>query len=335
MPHRATVYSSFQTNHPSFSRRILSYLPYGLKQAKETYRFEFHSQFFGQKCNLSLISPHLDCIINTCSTERRGRCTEQQAYKRMNLTSHENIFSLLSVIELHLPAQNTVIQPRAYSTLSFRLQGNATMHHKDRQFDIGSDAIYFVPAGCSYHIKSDPEVVLCINLNISNQEYMQPEYFIPHNAPVFREAFQSIYNTWSMKKPGYFHKCMSLLYSILSQMEKQFSQAYHSPAFLSIKSAVNHMHAHFTDPDLTIFSLCEISNLSDTQFRRNFYEIYGTTPLKYLQTLRVNYAADLLAGSTLSVEEISSMCGFSDSKYFCSVFKKYKSYPPSGFRKML
>ncbi len=253
----------------------------------------------------------------------------------MELTNHDNIFSLLSVIELHLPAQNTVIQPRSYSTLSFRVQGKATMRHKDHQFDIGNDAIYFVPAGCSYHIISDPEILLCINLNISGQEKLQPEYFIPHNAPVFREAFQSIYNTWSMKKPGYFHKCMSLLYSILCQLEKQFSQTYHSPAFLSIKSAVNHMHAHFTDPELTISSLCRIANLSDTQFRRNFYEVYNTTPLKYLQTLRIDYAADLLAGSTLSIEEISGMSGFSDSKYFCTVFKKYKSTPPSEFRKSL
>lgn len=253
----------------------------------------------------------------------------------MELTNQENVFSLLSVIELHLPAQDTVILPRAYSTLSFRLQGKAFIEYRDREIDIGSDAILFVPAGCTYHIKSGPEIMLCININISGQEKMHPEYFIPHNAPVFQEAFQAIYDTWCMKKPGYFHKCMSLLYSILSQLEKQFSQTYHSPAFRSIKSAVNHMHAHFTDPDLTISSLCRIANLSDTQFRRNFYEVYGTTPLKYLQSLRVNYAADLLSGSTLSIEEISSMCGFSDSKYFCSVFKKYKLRPPSGFRKAL
>lgn len=253
----------------------------------------------------------------------------------MELTDHDNIFQLLSVIELHLPAQNTIILPRPHSTLAFRTQGNARIEYQDKVFQVGNEDILFIPAGCSYHIRSGAEHLLCINLSISGSENMQPEHFVPRNVPVFQEAFHSIYDTWCMKKPGYYHKAMSLLYSILSQLERQFSQTYLSPAFRSIKHAVNHMHAHFTDPELSISSLCRIANLSDTQFRRNFYEIYSTTPLKYLQTLRVNYAADLLSGSTLSIEEISSMCGFSDSKYFCSVFKKYKLRPPSGFRKSL
>lgn len=253
----------------------------------------------------------------------------------MNLTSPDNEFKILSVIELPLPAQDTTILPRPHSTLAFRTQGNARIEYQDKVFTVGSEDILFIPAGCSYHIHSKKEHLLCINLSISGYEHMQPEHFVPQNVPIFQDAFQSIYDTWCMKKPGYYHKSMSILYSILSQLERQFSQTSLSPAFRPIKHAVNHMHAHFADPELSISSLCSIANLSDTQFRRNFYEVYGTTPLKYIQTLRVNYAADLLTSSTLSIEAISSMCGFSDSKYFCSVFKKHKLYPPSAFRKAL
>ena len=71
------------------------------------------------------------------------------------------------------------------------------------------------------------------------------------------------------------------------------------------------------------------------KIRRNFYEVYQTTPIKYLQILRINHAADLLVNSALSIEEISAMSGFSDSKYFCFVFKKIKACPPSVFRTTL
>ena len=253
----------------------------------------------------------------------------------MKLIDPDNNIRLLSVIELNLPAQRTTISPRAHCTLSFRTKGCASIEHEGQQFSIKDGDILFIPAGSSYQIRSDKEVMLCINLAIEGHENMRPEHFVPMNVPIFQEAFQSIYDNWCMKKPGYYHKCMSILHSILSQLDKQFSQTYLSPAFRSIKHAINHMHAHFTDPTLSIASLCNIADLSDTQFRRNFFEVYGTTPLKYLQTLRINYAADLLASSTLSIEEISSISGFSDSKYFCAVFKKHKQHPPSEFRKSL
>lgn len=250
----------------------------------------------------------------------------------MNLTDPSNLFSLLSVIELHLPAQNCIIAPRAHSTLSFRIQGEAAITWQGKTTHIETNSVLFVPAGCSYYIRSKQETVLCINLAIPGHESMQPEFFVPQNTAVLSEAFQSIYHAWGLKRPGYYHKCMSLLYSILSQLDKQCSSTYHSPAFLSIKHAINYMHEHFTDPEMSVSSLCHIANLSDTQFRRNFYEVYQTTPVKYLQLLRIDYAADLLINSTLSIEEISSMSGFSDSKYFCFVFKKLKDCPPSAFR---
>lgn len=250
----------------------------------------------------------------------------------MSITDSSLHFDLLSVIQLHLPAQNCIIAPRQYSTLSFRLEGGAHIESANFDTQIDDHSILFIPAGYSYHIKSQQEAVLCINLNIINQENLPPQAFIPQNSPVFRDNFQSIYQSWSLKRPGYYHKCMSILHTILSQLDKQCSTIYHSPAFLSIKNAMDYMHEHFTNEEMSVSTLCQIANLSDTQFRRHFFEVYQMTPVKYLQQLRINYAADLLVNSSLSIEEISTMSGFSDSKYFCFVFKKLKSCPPSVFR---
>lgn len=260
---------------------------------------------------------------------------QQMRNRSMKITDPSLHFDLLSVIELHLPAQNCIIAPRQYSTLSFRLQGGALIEGPKGTMPIGVHSVLFIPAGYSYHIKSQQEVVLCINLNIPNQEDLEPQAFTPPNSPVFREHFQSIFSAWSLKRPGHYHKCMSILYTILAQLDKQCSSLYHSPAFLSIKHALDYMHENFTNADMSIPSLCRIANLSDTQFRRNFYEVYQTTPIKYLQILRINHAADLLVNTTLSIEEISAMSGFSDSKYFCFVFKKLKFCPPSVFRNTL
>jgi AraC-like DNA-binding protein len=250
----------------------------------------------------------------------------------MNITDPSVHFDLLSVIDLHLPAQNCVIAPRSHATLSFRTRGNATIHYEDTTYQVTSDSVLFVPADCTYRILSDAEDIICINLNIIAPEPLSPHFFTPQNSPVLAEAFQSLFNTWNSKRPGYYHKCMSLIYSILSHLDKQCSATYHSPSFLSIKNAVQYMHEHFSDPDMKVSTLCKMVNLSDTQFRRHFFEVYQTTPVKYLQQLRINYAADLLIGSSLSIDEVSFMSGFSDPKYFCFVFKKLKHSPPSAYR---
>lgn len=250
----------------------------------------------------------------------------------MNITDPSLHFDILSVIELQLPAQNCAVTPRQHSTLSFRTRGNATIRYGDTTYDAVTGSVMFVPADCTYQIQSQSEEVLCINLNVISQEPLTPHFFTPQNTPVLTEAFQSIYQAWSSKRAGYYHKCMSLLYMILGQLDKQCSAAYQSPSFLSIKHAIQYMHEHFANPDMKVSTLCQLVNLSDTQFRRHFYEVYQTTPVKYLQSLRINYAADLLINSTLSIDEVSFKSGFSDPKYFCFVFKKIKHRPPSAFR---
>lgn len=250
----------------------------------------------------------------------------------MNITDSSVHFDLLSVIDLHLPAQSCTIAPRPHSTISFRIQGDADLTFENESLHAETGSVLFVPANCTYEIQSQAEEALCINLDIFSNEPVQPQLFTPKNVPVLADAFQSIYQTWNSKRPGYYHKCMSLLYTILSQLDKQCSVAYQSSSFLSIKAAILYMHEHFMDPDLKVSTLCSMVNLSDTQFRRHFYEIYQTTPVKYLQLLRINYAADLLINSTLNIDEVSYMSGFSDPKYFCFVFKKLKHQPPSAFR---
>ena len=250
----------------------------------------------------------------------------------MDITDPSVHFDLLSVIDLRLPAQNCTIAARPHSTLSFRTQGDASLTCGNDTFHAATGSVLFIPAGCTYEISSQAEEVFCINLNTSSAEPLQPKLFMPHNAPVLADAFHSVYQAWNSKRPGYYHKCMSIIYAILSQLDKQCSTTYQSPSFLSIKQAIEYMHEHFMDPDLKVSALCRMVNLSDTQFRRHFYEIYQTTPVKHLQVLRINYAADLLVNSSLSIDEVSFMSGFSDPKYFCFVFKRLKHRPPSAFR---
>ena len=48
--------------------------------------------------------------------------------------------------------------------------------------------------------------------------------------------------------------------------------------------------------------------------------------------MRVSKAIELLNSTSLSITEISAECGFNDSNYFATVFKKIVGTSPNLFR---
>lgn len=252
----------------------------------------------------------------------------------MFFTNTDNSFHLLSVIDLELPSQETTIPPRPFHILSLRLRGCASLETPSASIHLEDNDLLYVPSGCSYRIQSDNERLILINFTMSDNQVSQIQRFTPINPSVFQDSFGTLHEVWTLKRTGYYFRAMSILYKILEHMNRQFSPTSALSSMRDIKESLNYLHLHFTDPYLTVAKLCSISNLSDTQFRKKFFNIYGTTPLAYINTLRINYATDLLTSTTFSVEEIALASGFSDSKYFSTVFKKYKNSAPSSFRKL-
>lgn len=252
----------------------------------------------------------------------------------MFFSNIDNSFKILSVVELSWSTFNSHIPPKPWHAFSMRLRGNARFINTEMDMTLNTNDLVYIPAGYPYEIQAKTESLIVIHFEMSDQGFYPPESFTPRNAAVFEDAFRSINNIWNNKKPGYYHRALSVLYKIFAEISKQLDPIYTSASYYKIKESINYLHQHYTDQSLTVDSLCKISNLSATQFRKSFYEIYGTTPLKYLNTLRIDYAVVLLDASHFSIEEISEMSGFSNSKYFSTIFKKYKALAPSSYRKV-
>lgn len=253
----------------------------------------------------------------------------------MFFSDKNNSFRILSVLELKWAAKKTQVQPRNVHTLSLRLRGTASFLADGKRLTTQNNDLLYVPSHFSYDIDSQEEHLLVIHFKMSDPASYPFEIFTPRNPVVFEDAFRTLLRVWISKKPGFYYHSMSLLYKIFEEMTKQFNPAYTRESYQKIKKSMNYLHANFTDPQLSVDSLCKLSGLSDTQFRKIFYEFHKTTPLRYLNLLRVNYAAELLSDSFFSVEEIAQMTGFTDSKYFSTVFKKHKNYSPSNYRKTI
>ena len=69
--------------------------------------------------------------------------------------------------------------------------------------------------------------------------------------------------------------------------------------------------------------------MSDTYFRKLFFQNFKTTPLKYINKLKLEYAKELLCSNYYTIEEVSEKCGFENINYFSTFIKKQTGVPPS------
>lgn len=101
-----------------------------------------------------------------------------------------------------------------------------------------------------------------------------------------------------------------------------------------IVSVIHTITASYSDPEFEVTGALLKTGYSKDHLRRRFREVTGTTPVQYLQDVRIRHAKQLLREKSrlhLSVNEIALMCGYYDPAYFCRSFQKLTGMPPSAF----
>ncbi|MBL4657922.1 MAG: helix-turn-helix transcriptional regulator [Flavobacteriales bacterium] len=80
--------------------------------------------------------------------------------------------------------------------------------------------------------------------------------------------------------------------------------------------------------NLSIPDLAELTNRSESSFKRDFKKWYGESPAKWFKTKKLEYASELLKTTDLSISEICWDCGFESPAHFSTSFhNKYGKSP--------
>jgi len=86
------------------------------------------------------------------------------------------------------------------------------------------------------------------------------------------------------------------------------------------------------DKPLSVSDIAAQGALSMRTLARRFHEQTGTTPLRWLQEVRVRRAQYLLEMTTLSIEEITTQTGFGTANNLRDRFVRVVGVPPSAYR---
>lgn len=118
----------------------------------------------------------------------------------------------------------------------------------------------------------------------------------------------------------------------LTQLIRSFSaqiKRQHNPYILG---AQDYVKKHYADADLSLKTVADAVGISSSYLSKLFSSALGTGLIDYINRCCLSEATKLLAGTDCLISEIAEACGFSSSRSFIRVFRKYYDMTPSDYR---
>ena len=226
----------------------------------------------------------------------------------------------------------------------FLEEGNCTYIIDDKVYNAKAGDVVVIPAGIIHHTKYDDIRHSRMLINCTRD-------YIPESV---QSAVSS--GTYLYRNPRLTDEIKGILCKIESEynLGDNFSDEIischtHSLFYLLLRNAdscvalnegnkvieqaIAFISENFTS-DITLSALAKRFSVSPEHFSRMFKKETGLGFSKYLNSLRLQYAEQLLRGANgHNVTHIAEICGFEDSNYFSKKFKEIYGISPKKLQK--
>lgn len=149
-------------------------------------------------------------------------------------------------------------------------------------------------------------------------------------------AFARLYDEQHARLPG-FALVLEATVQRLLVMTARAAACGTAPLLITaapaLRTALITLDHHFREP-ITLSDLARSVHLSPHYFSTLFHEQVGMTFQRYLQTLRLRFAASLLRASDLPITEVCEASGFGSLTHFNRAFKRHYQHAPRAYRQI-
>ena len=152
------------------------------------------------------------------------------------------------------------------------------------------------------------------------------------NQTLFQNIFQQIENEENKKQSGYtemeqlyFRQLLILISRYCTEENSSLGESF------SIVQCIAKDISENYNTDLSLEVLSKKYGISTCHLSRLFKNITGVGLNEYINISRISAAEKLLSNTNHSITQIATQCGFNDSSYFSSVFKKLKGITPKKY----
>ena len=101
---------------------------------------------------------------------------------------------------------------------------------------------------------------------------------------------------------------------------------------VSLTAMVGYVQKNYANKIL-LKDISSAGNCCKTKCTSLFQKYLSTSPMLYLSHYRLGKSIFLLRTTTMTITEIAYACGFSNTSYFCELFRAYYNTTPGHYRK--
>lgn len=250
----------------------------------------------------------------------------------MILTDRRKYVTLIEDIG-NVPPQNVTLvhKNRPSSGLVYFTEGENEFIFEDHTLKASAGKLIYLPEGASYKVlKTD---AFCIAINFKMENFPIKDFIIsPKNTIVMENAFVRTEILWRTKPSGFYSKCMASIYNILASIENDTQTSYMPTSRTAkLQPAVEFIHENYATEKISIEYLAHMTHMSTTYFRKIFKQLYGVSPIAYINHMKIQRAKEALRSRLYTVEQVATLAGYNDPSFFRREFKRYTDMTPTEY----
>lgn len=254
--------------------------------------------------------------------------------------------------EQYLPGDEQKAHSHPFFHYIYVLSGKACISIGNQSYDVQNDEFLLTPVGvphCLHSIGHKGIKVIEIKFHVSDPELcshvMTFHGKLGFPEPRIRNMLESLIgegiNRESFCEELINLKFLEVLYylrrsaghggpSVGSEKDLVESISMPVPRASDFDGVLLYIDAHLNEP-INLDLLAKICRMSKHHFCRNFKEVFGISPIRYLNRKRLSRAKEYMLHSDLNITQIGTKVGFADIHYFSKFFKKHERITPQEF----
>lgn len=215
----------------------------------------------------------------------------------------------------------------------YYIYGKARYSFNDYSFVATSQNIIYLSKNSIYTIDVlEESKFICVDFVFDGSKTIQKSDAFKCNSQSAGNLFSKMLHIYNEKSISFVPQMFSLTYNIYSEVIRAENRLY-AQKNIFLSNIISYVTEHYTELDFTVRSVAVHFGISEVHLRRIFKQSLYTSPIKYINNLKIEKAKNMLRVSNYTISEIATSIGLDDKYYFSRFFKKETGYSPLKYKK--
>lgn len=177
-----------------------------------------------------------------------------------------------------------------------------------------------------------------VGFSISNWDGTQfkevEKYNLQNSSSTIRDRLLDLAESLAWSQDTTSETFAHVVYALINDLLYQITDGLNNQRgpFSLLDEIKSHVDSHY-HTDISRESVAETFNISTGYLSRLFSKESDVKFNEYLKLARISRSKTLLTNTNLKINEVSEKCGFTDTNYFCKVFRDINDCTPLEYRR--